>query len=120
MGRACGRCGIYLTEPTVREHHTLLELALAQHDRRALLARLDDLERERDAIAQGAKATITALNAAVGRIAEQRDADHTQLKAARDYLERLPTRTPERERLITAMTARIGPAANTARIDELP
>ncbi len=83
-------------------------------------ARLDEAERERDTIAQAAEGAVTALNVAVQQLGEQRDADRTQLKAARDYLLRLPSRTPERERLITAIVATLGPAANLARIDELP
>ncbi len=114
----CEECedGFYLVEPSEGQRAALRELVQAQHDRQTLLARLDEAEAERDAVVQGSLATVGALNAAVGRIADQRDADRAQMKAARDYLERLPSRTPERDRLITAMTSRLDPA----RIDELP
>ncbi len=112
----CAECedGFYLVEPSEGQRAALRELMQAQQDRRALLARLDEVETERDAIAQAAEAAVTALNAAVQRLGQQRDDAHAQMKAACDYLERLPSRTPERERLINAIVAQLGPEAHHA------
>ncbi len=115
-----GSRALDITEPSGAEMFVLEEVIRGQWDRRTLLTLLDDLERERDAIAAAAEAAVTALNSSIQRLADQRDSAYAQMKAARDYLERLPSRTPERERMITAMTAQLGPAANVARIDELP
>lgn len=96
-------------------------VALAAHapaDIRALLARLDTAEMERDTLARSAKAAVTALNAAVQRIAEERDGAYARLSSVCMYLERMALHTPEHERQITAIHAQIGP--RSARIDELP